>query len=103
MFLQKTRAEWVSLFKNTDVPLSPVATIEEALSDPQIIHRKLIEHTEGTESNKINVFGFPVKFSGIETGIKSPPPRAGQHTRQILEELGYKDEIISTLEPHETK
>jgi crotonobetainyl-CoA:carnitine CoA-transferase CaiB-like acyl-CoA transferase len=102
MFLQKTREEWVSLFKNTDVPLSPVATIEEALSDPQILHRKLIEQIEDEKSNKIRVFGFPVKFSTIETGIKSPPPIAGQHTRQILEELGYPEEIISNLEPHET-
>jgi crotonobetainyl-CoA:carnitine CoA-transferase CaiB-like acyl-CoA transferase len=103
MFLQKTRAEWLSLFKNTDVPLSPVATIEEALSDPQILHRGLINQTEDTQSNKINVFGFPVKFSRITTGIQSPPPKAGQHTRQILEELGYADEIISTLEPREAK
>lgn len=103
MFLQKTRAEWVSLFKNTDVPLSPVVTIEEALSDPQVLHRKLIEQIEDVQLNKINVFGFPVKFSGIKTEIKSPPPKAGQHTRQIMEDLGYPDGIISTLEPHGTE
>ena len=102
MFLQKTQAEWISLFKNTDVPLSPVATVEEAISDPQILHRKLIRQIEDAHSKKIKVFGFPAKFSGITTEAKSPPPKPGQHTRQILEELGYPDEIISTLEPRDT-
>lgn len=98
-FREKTKEEWLELFKNTDVPLSPVSTMEEALSDPQIVHRELVKKVTDPESGEISVIGFPAKFSGISTDIQSPPPKAGQHTREILEQLGYSEEVISTISP----
>ena len=99
LFQEKTREEWLELFKNTDVPLSPVSTMAEALSDSQIVHRGLIEKVTAPELGEINVIGFPAKFSGIATDVQSPPPKAGQHTREILDQLGYSEEVISVLEP----
>jgi crotonobetainyl-CoA:carnitine CoA-transferase CaiB-like acyl-CoA transferase len=101
IFSGKTREEWLQLFENTDVPLTPVSTLEEALSDPQLSHRGLIKNITDPESGEIDVIGLPVKFSGVPTEIQSPPPRAGQHTREILEQLGYNEEVISSLEPKE--
>jgi crotonobetainyl-CoA:carnitine CoA-transferase CaiB-like acyl-CoA transferase len=98
IFQEKTREEWLQLFRNTDVPLSPASTMEEALSDPQITHRGLLNKITDPEWEEISVAGFPAKFSSISTEIYSPPPRIGQHTREILEQLGYSEEIIATLE-----
>lgn len=101
VFSTKTREEWLQLFRNVDVPLSPVLTLEEALSDPQVTHRGLIQKVTDPELGEINIVGFPAKFSGISTRIQSSSPRAGQHTREILEQLGYPEEVISFLESKE--
>lgn len=95
IFSTKTREEWLQLFKNIDVPLSSASTLKEALSDPQVAHRGLLKKVTDPLLGEINVVGFPAKFSGISTDIQSPPPRAGQHTREILEQLGYSEEVIS--------
>lgn len=99
IFSEKTRDEWIQLFKNTDVPLTPVSTIEEALSDPQIVYRGLIRKIADPELGEITIAGLPAKFSGISTEIQSPPPRVGEHTREILEKLGYAEKVISSLVP----
>jgi len=99
IFGEKTREEWLQLFENTDVPLSPVSTMEEALSDPQITHRGLVHKVADPDWGEISIAGFPAKFSGISTEIESPPPRAGQHSREILEQLGYSEKVIAALEP----
>ena len=101
IFIRKAREEWLQLFHSTDVPLSPVLTLEEALADPQIAHRELVEKVTDSKLGEINIVGLPAKFSGIPTEPQSPPPRAGQHTREILEQLGYPEEVISRLEPKE--
>lgn len=103
IFSQKTSEEWLQLFKNVDVPLSPVSTLEEALTNSQITHRGLVRKIVDPEAGEFNIVGFPVHFSGTPTVIQSPPPRAGQHTREILEKLGYKEKVISSLEPKETE
>ena len=97
-FSKKTKEEWLQLFKDTDVPISPALTLEEALINPQIIHRELVKRLIDPELGKeIQVPGFPVKFSEISLELPSPPPRVGQHTREILEQLGYLEEVISSL------
>ena len=99
IFCEKTREEWLQLFENTGVPLSPISTMEEALSDPQITHRGLVNKVTDPEGKEISVAGFPAKFANISTDIQCPPPRAGQHSREILEQLGYSEEVIATIEP----
>ncbi len=55
VFSGKTREQWLQLFKNTDVPLSPVSTLGEALSDPQIAHRGLVKKVTDPESGEVKV------------------------------------------------
>ena len=98
VFRERTELEWRELFKDSDVPLCPVATLEEALADPQIVHRQMVKSISDPARGEIKIAGFPAKFSGIATDIPSPPPRAGEHTRELLGQLGYPEGVISALE-----
>lgn len=88
-FLNKTRSEWLDIFKNEDVPLTPVNSLDELEEDPHIKHRGLIN-----EMDDFNLINFPVKFNGErETRLKLPG-KVGKDNKEILIKLGYTNAEI---------
>jgi len=67
------------------------------LKHPQVIHRKLILKCEHSKLGSIKLLRNPIKFSNLEPQIRSPPHMYGEHTVQILKELGYTDSEIQRL------
>ena len=97
VFGQRTRAEWVELFFKHDIPGGPVNTMREAFEDPHVKAREMVMHVDHPVEGRIPQLGFPVKFSGTPGRISSPPPTLGQHTREVLERLGYSAEQIDEM------
>lgn len=66
-------------------------TIEKAMAHPQTKARKMVQNVrwEALKSGGMDMVGPPVKFSRSEAAVKQPSPLLGQHTKAILEELGY--------------
>ena len=93
-FATKTRDEWIKALREVDIPCGPVNSIEEALQDPQVIHRGMVTEVTHPLLGRIKQLGVPVRFS--ETACPSPPaaPLYGQHTNEILEDLGFSKESI---------
>lgn len=96
-FMTKTREEWISLLNKADVPCSPVLTIEESFSDPQIRHRQMVFELEHPSEGQIKQRAFPARFSDTQLKTDVPPPLYGQHTDEILLDLGYTQDDIRKL------
>lgn len=97
VFAQRTRAEWVELFFKHDIPGGPVNTMREAFDDPHVRARELLMHVDHPVEGRIPQLGFPVKFSGTPARITSPPPVLGEHTTQVLSQLGFSQTQIQAM------
>jgi crotonobetainyl-CoA:carnitine CoA-transferase CaiB-like acyl-CoA transferase len=94
----RTTQEWLELFAPTSVPVNRVNRLEDLADDPHLAATgfwKTVEHpTEG----RLRTTGFPVNFSATPAEeTRRHAPRLGEHTRELLAELGYTDDRIEAL------
>jgi crotonobetainyl-CoA:carnitine CoA-transferase CaiB-like acyl-CoA transferase len=88
---------WESRLKENDVPCSPVNTIDKVVMQPQVHARDMIQEIELEGLGMMSMAGLPIKMGESPGAIRLPPPRLGQHTEEILKEMGYAQERIKTL------
>ena len=88
--------EWVEKLTTNGVPTGPIWSVPEALAHPQLADRGLLQtHRVGSED--LQLVGIGAKLDGVAPGVDSPPPTLGEHTNDILSELGYDKAQISGL------
>jgi crotonobetainyl-CoA:carnitine CoA-transferase CaiB-like acyl-CoA transferase len=90
-------AHWVPLLDRAAVPGGPVYTFDETVEDPHIKAREMFFDAEHPIIGKIKQIGYPVKFSGTPQQYRSAAPWLGQHTTEVLDELGYPKDAIESL------
>lgn len=98
-FVTKTLAEWKPIFDREDVWWAPVREIEELLTDPQVSAAGgFVEVPTGEGSETSTMVASPIDFSETEWSPTRPSPEIGQHTEEVLLELGYDWEAIAALQ-----
>lgn len=97
IFRRRTAAEWLEVFAATDACLELVATPDEVLHHPQVVHRGLMAEMSHPTAGAIKQIAPTVRLSETPGEMRLAPPRTGEHTREVLGEVGYTDEEIERM------
>ena len=93
--VEKTEV-WIEKLEAAGIPAGPVLNIEEMSLDPQTIARRMVREVSN-HGETFKVIGHPVKYSDYDTQIELSAPKLGEHTRDIMAELGYTEKKINLL------
>lgn len=96
-FRERPTAEWVAVLEAEGVPCAPVYDVEAALGSPQARVREMVREVTHPGLGEIRQLGPPFKLGSFAYEIARPPPQRGEHSREILAELGYDEARIDAL------
>jgi crotonobetainyl-CoA:carnitine CoA-transferase CaiB-like acyl-CoA transferase len=88
-------AAWLEKFAAANIPVAPINGVAEALRDAQTFARGLIVQLEHPSLGEVRSIANPIRFSNTPVSYRLPPPLLGEHTRKILQELGYSADAES--------
>lgn len=94
----KSTAEWLEILEGSGMPYAAVNDIQQTLHHPHVLARDMVKEVEHPACGSMKLVNTPVKYSGSEPGIRSPPPMLGQHTDEVLKGLlGMGGEEVGRL------
>jgi crotonobetainyl-CoA:carnitine CoA-transferase CaiB-like acyl-CoA transferase len=96
-FKRKSREEWVEELKDLEVCFGKVLSLEEAINDPQVVSRRMVTDFADPKKGRMKLLSSPLKLSATPPDIRTAPAVFGEHTEEILQELGFQDEEIGEL------
>jgi crotonobetainyl-CoA:carnitine CoA-transferase CaiB-like acyl-CoA transferase len=91
-FKKRDTAEWMQVLNEAGVPSGPIYSIDQAFADPQVQHLGTVQ-----KLGNIPYLGQPVTLSRTPSRMVSHPPKQGEHTDEVLRQLGYRDSEIEEL------
>jgi len=97
LFRADTTEHWLARLETAGVPAGPVLDVREMHRDRQVRAREMVTEVPHTRLGRVETIGAPVKFSANPTELHRGAPLLGEHTREVLREVGYRDPQIDAL------
>jgi len=97
LIVTKDGEEWLKILTDAGVPCGPIYTVDKIFADPQVLHREMVKELDHPKAGKVKVTGIPIKLSDTPGEVEAAPPVLGQHTQEVLTELGYSDKDLEKL------
>lgn len=98
VFRTRDTKAWVQALEAGGIPCGPVNAVEQVVSDPQVLHRGMIQEMEHPRLGTLKLLAPPFKFDSGGLEARIPPPLKGEHSQEILAGLGYDEGAIKELE-----
>ncbi len=96
--VDKTTSEWLQILEDANVPCAPVLKRNEMIDHPQVQASGIIIETEHPHAGRLRQARPAARFEGTPTEIRHHAPHHGEHTRELLQEIGFDSDEIETLE-----
>jgi crotonobetainyl-CoA:carnitine CoA-transferase CaiB-like acyl-CoA transferase len=96
-FRRRTSSDWLSRFEKAGLPAGPIYNIEEVLKDRQTAAREMLVEVPHKTLGNMKAIGAPIKFSNTPGAVLRGAPILGEHTCEILSEIGFSAEEINQL------
>lgn len=94
---QRSTADWLQRLDAEDVPSAPILRRGEIIGNEQVVARQLIAELEQTSVGRVRQPVPAARFEGTPSAIQGPAPRVGEHSAEVLRELGYTSEQIEFM------
>ena len=94
---QKPSAYWVEAINQAGVPTGPIYRIDEAFADPQVQHLEAAVEVQHPKLGRFKIVNQAVKLSRTPSSVKAATPEVGEHTDEVLKEIGYSDKDIARM------
>lgn len=97
IFKERSTAEWMTLLERADVPFMPMHSLQSILHDPHLEATGFFSTVEHPSEGAIRTMRMPMRFQAYPARAATPAPTLGQHTRQVLTDLGFTAQDVEAM------
>jgi crotonobetainyl-CoA:carnitine CoA-transferase CaiB-like acyl-CoA transferase len=96
-FRDFTKAELTAALDAAGVPCGPINTVPQVFEDPQVVHRRMLRRLPHPAAGTVPQVVSPMNFAEAPLSFQRAPPLLGQHTAEVLEEIGLGPAEVEAL------